>query len=84
MTSRDDRALRVGGWKSVTRPGSGAELYDLEADPDELMTLAHVDSSRAALLSAELARIVHGWSSEEPLEPDAETREKLRALGYVH
>jgi hypothetical protein len=35
-------------------------------------------------MSGELARIVHDWSGEEPPEPDAETREKLRALGYVH
>lgn len=84
MTSRDDRALRAGGWKFVTRPASGAELCDLETDPDELLNLAHRDSSRAAAMSGELARIVHGWSGEEPPESDAETREKLRALGYVH
>ena len=83
-TDIEGRALRAHGWKFVTRPGSGAELYDLKTDPDELLNLAHTDSSRATLLSAELARIVHVWSGEEPPEADAETREKLRALGYVH
>ena len=83
MTSRDDRAPGAVGWKFVIRPGWGAELYDLVVDPDELMKLAHAYSSRAPLLSGELARIVHGWSSEELLEPDAETREKLMALGCV-
>jgi arylsulfatase A-like enzyme len=83
-TDVEGRALRAGGWKFVTRPGSGAELYDLESDPDELLNLAHADSSMAAVMSGELARIVHGWSDEETPEPDEETREKLRALGYVH
>ena len=83
-TDIEGRALRANGWKFVTRPGSGAELYDLKTDPDELLNLVHTDSSRATLLSAELARIVHVWSGEEPPEADAETREKLRALGYVH
>ena len=83
-TDVEGRALRAGGWKFVTRPGSGAELYDLENDPDELLNLVHADSSMATAMSGELARIVHGWSGEEPPEPDEETREKLRALGYVH
>jgi len=83
-TDVEGRALRAGGWKFVTRPGLGAELYDLENDLDELLNLAHSDSSRAAVMSGELARIVHDWSGEETPEPDAETREKLRALGYVH
>ncbi|MCK5596201.1 MAG: sulfatase [Candidatus Eisenbacteria sp.] len=83
-TDVEGRALRAGGWKFVTRPGSSAELYDLESDPDELLSLAHSDNCTAAAMSGELARIVHGWSGEEPPEPDAETREKLRALGYVH
>ena len=84
MTSRDDRALRPGGWKFVTRRGLGAELYDPEEDPDELMNLVHTDSSRAPLSPSKLARIVHGWSSGELHEPDAERRGKLRTPGYVH
>ncbi len=86
MSSRDDRARgpsRVGEVLFVAVV-SGAELYDLENDPDELLNLAHTDSSLAAAMSGELARIVHGWSGGEPPEPDEETREKLRALGYVH
>ena len=86
MSSRDDRVLRPSrvGEVLFVAAVSGAELFDLESDPDELLNMAHSDSSRAAAMSSELARIVHGWSGEEPPEPDAETREKLRALGYVH
>ena len=86
MTSRDDgaRGPSRGGDVLFVAAVSGAELYDLESDPDELLNLAHSDNYRATVMSGELARIVHGWSGEEPPEPDEETREKLRALGYVH
>lgn len=62
MTSRDDRARgpsRVGEVLFVAAV-SGAELYDLENDPDELLNLVHADSSMPTAMSGELARIVHG------------------------
>jgi arylsulfatase len=82
-TDVEGRALRDGRWKYVARPGGGVELYDLASDPDELLNIAHSESDRLGAMSFELARIVHDWSGESPPEPDAETREKLRALGYI-
>jgi arylsulfatase A-like enzyme len=82
-TDVEGRALRDGRWKYVTRPDGGLELYDLSGDPDELLNVAHKESDRLEGMSFELARIVHDWMDTSLPEPDAETREKLRALGYI-
>jgi arylsulfatase A-like enzyme len=79
------RALRDASAKYVEAPRP--ELYDLEADPGELKNLAPAFPARAAewrarLLEAERA-LAASRPAEAPVEPDAETRERLAALGYA-
>jgi len=64
--------------------GYARALYDLEADPAEVVNVIDEHSEVAARLSAELA----AWSASIPTqapppERDQEQLEMLRALGYV-
>ncbi len=76
---RDDRKL-------VVAPQS--ELYDLQADPNELRNLFEVDRPTAVSLHDRLRRMVGGDTEmltqvAANLPVDRETRDKLGALGYV-
>ncbi len=57
------------------------ELYDLEADADQLVDLAEARPE----LAGDLASILAGWerTMEGPEAVDAETRRQLAALGYA-
>jgi arylsulfatase A-like enzyme len=57
------RSVRSEGWKLVVGP-DGEELYDLEADPDELEDLREARPDRAAELRTTLAE-------ERGVDPDA-------------
>jgi len=57
------------------------ELFDLEADPGEKTNLAAERASAVASMGEWLAKQVGGVTAPETI--DAETREKLAALGYV-
>jgi len=69
------------------------ELYDHRNDPTELRDLAKVDPARAAALRSraksfldsrpELADVAPSGGSPSLEHLDAETRERLQALGYV-
>jgi arylsulfatase A-like enzyme len=82
-------ALRRGLWKGIWNAGPGSlELYDLAADPRET-TDAVTNNGGVA---AEMRRQANRWLDEcrrnaRPSEGsggvDAQTREKLRALGYI-
>jgi arylsulfatase A-like enzyme len=83
------RALRDGRFKHVRR-WSREELYDLQRDPGERQNLAGVEQGTARKLAAEAERLEREAASllasvgpGKPVEPDAETRERLRALGYI-
>ena len=80
------RALRTDRWKLVDAPKP--ELYDLQADPDELYNLASRQPEKVAELTDRLARLARTVSAPSldrsiAVEVDSETREKLLALGYV-
>ncbi len=79
------RALRVDGLKYISAPRP--ELYDLARDPGEAHNLAAAQSGRLAAWQARLRateRTLTGMrSAQAPAEPDAETRERLAALGYA-
>lgn len=61
------------------------ELYDLDADPAESVNLAERQPETAKELKAELSRLMGEMKrrAPQPLNVDAETLERLSALGYV-
>ena len=78
-------AVRSGGFKYVRAPRP--ELYDLAADPKELVNLFDGDRRRAALLDDLLGRTMDA-SARRAVAADAspmskETMEALRSLGYL-
>ncbi len=76
-------ALRDGGYKYIEAPRP--ELYDLESDPGETRNLADREPDRLRQMRAKLAKLVEGFpkSLSSRLQPDPETIEKLRSLGYT-
>jgi arylsulfatase A-like enzyme len=83
-SNRDAKMVRFQGWKYILG-AERAELYDLTSDPGELTSLTDREPERAAELDALLRR----WDTGVPevradeAEPDRESLELLRSLGYV-
>jgi hypothetical protein len=61
--------------------GPDPELYDLESDPDERNNLVASERVRASRLREHLDTIDREIG--DPSDEDAETRQKLAALGYI-
>jgi arylsulfatase A-like enzyme/Tfp pilus assembly protein PilF len=59
------------------------ELYDLEADPGETKNLAALEPQRLEELRAQLGRLRQSDPGLARQEESADTRERLRALGYL-
>jgi arylsulfatase A-like enzyme len=82
--NRNAKAVRFQGWKYILG-AEHAELYDLRSDPGELMNLIDREPGRAA----ELEALLRQWDAGVPevradeTEPDRESLELLRSLGYV-
>lgn len=92
-------AVRDGEWKLIYTPdpvdqslqtGSLYELYDLKKDPRETTNLYDPQNDDAA----RLRHVLHAWSDpwidyaygklpQKPPVVDDETRQKLKALGYI-
>src|SRR5262245_23940985 len=70
-----------GGWKYVELPIP--ELYDLGADPREEHDLASREPARLESMRARLAPFRADDAGARPSAEDAETRERLRSLGYT-
>jgi arylsulfatase A-like enzyme len=90
IDSEDCRALRNERWKFIADLKHGDEmLFDLAADPGELVNLVGVDTTQAGELRRKMAAIVAANSSIaqggflEYHELDAESIEQLKALGYI-
>ncbi len=86
FSSRVSMGVRLPPWKYVDSPEIGLrELYDIHADPGELLNLVE---ERPEIV-AELASILESWlaTTERRETADAELSperlEALRALGYV-
>ena len=80
----DLRAVRADGWKVIDAPRP--ELYNLRDDPREQNNLHDSQPALAARMLAEAARLGRSLSGDAPevtAEPDRETLERLRSLGYV-
>jgi arylsulfatase A-like enzyme len=88
---RLERSLFAGGFKLVTSSRGKRELYALEQDPDEYHNLFDEEPEQAAVLQG----LLDDWmaandeflndelGSDEQLEIDEETLDRLRALGYI-
>jgi len=78
-------ALRGDDFKFVAL--KGGELYDLRSDPDERHNLCPEEPARCAEFAAEVAALGQADDGalppREPVELDAATRDRLRALGYA-
>jgi arylsulfatase A-like enzyme len=78
--------VRHGRWKYIeAHEEDTRELFDLEADPEEIRNLAAADPDRARRLSSLIAawRARYGVEGTAVEDDSAETIDALRALGYV-
>ena len=75
------RGVIRGGVKYVDLPIP--ELYDLRSDPHEALNEAAAAPGRVEPLRALLAPWLAGDGASRPRRVDAETRERLRSLGYL-
>lgn len=76
------RSWREGGFKWIRAPRP--ELYALEGDPEENTNRAPADIARSRALDAALSRaLAETGESNARRARDAESEERLRALGYV-
>src|SRR5690606_22527819 len=78
------RAIRADGYKAIDAPRP--ELYNLRDDPGELHNLYASQQALADRMIAEAARLdreMRGGKEVVVAEPDRETMERLRSLGYV-
>lgn len=82
------RAIGLGSYKLIERDDGDDALYDLAQDPQEQRNLLETDPVRAREIRARalagLPPLASASSTRKPPEADAETRERLRALGYAH
>jgi arylsulfatase A-like enzyme/tetratricopeptide (TPR) repeat protein len=82
----DVRSVRMGGWKYIELPKP--ELYDLTRDPAEHTNLFARESQRARSLRSRLLDVIGGSPESNVVgvatpKLDADTLQKLAALGYV-
>jgi len=74
-------AWRTAGWKLVDAPRP--ELYDLGADPGETRDVSAARGEEGRALRSELQRALEARPPDASTVPSSESRERLRALGYV-
>jgi len=75
-------AWRTAGFKFIKAPHP--ELYDLQSDPSEKANRAGEQGPRVSELSSQLEVALRQPTPSAPAQSvDAETAERLRALGYV-
>ena len=78
------RAIRADGWKAIDAPKP--ELYNLREDPKELHNRYAANQALADRMIAESVRAereITGGAAAIAAQPDRETAERLRSLGYV-
>lgn len=88
------KSLRVGHWKMIrsaadTDRYGAAQLFDLAADPRETTNVARKERRRLFELDEQMQRLERGWARNfrpeqgAKEELDEQTRNQLKALGYV-
>lgn len=78
------RSIRADGFKAIDAPKP--ELYNLRDDPGELRNLYGSQQALADRMIADAARMdreLSGGKAVAVQQPDRETLERLRSLGYV-
>jgi Flp pilus assembly protein TadD len=70
-------------WKVIAPEGAASELYDLEHDPAERDDASARKPEVVQAAAARLAAIRQGEAAPASAAASAETRERLRALGYI-
>lgn len=78
------RSLRADGWKAIDAPRP--ELYNLRDDPGERRNLYDTHRARADRMIAQVSRLSEELGGAGPVvvrQPDPDTLERLRSLGYV-
>jgi choline-sulfatase len=78
------RAVRADGWKAIDAPRP--ELYNLRDDPKEQRNLYESQRALADRMIAEAGRLAREFERAEAVparQPDRETLDRLRSLGYV-
>ena len=78
------RSVRADGWKAIDAPR--AELYKLGTDPAEAHNLYETERALGDRMVSEAARMgkdIGGANPAAVKQPDRETLERLRSLGYV-
>lgn len=77
------KAMRTGRWKYIEAPRP--ELYDLHADPDELVNLLEAAPDTARIFRERLARYLAGAPPVEVAESQisSEALERIQSLGYL-
>ncbi|MFH1844647.1 MAG: sulfatase [bacterium] len=80
------RSLRVGDLRLTVSNLGAVQLHDLTSDPLQQHDLTAERPGDLARMQETLSQMPFGgWLLDEAAVPmDAETREKLRSLGYVH
>jgi arylsulfatase A-like enzyme len=77
-------SVRDGSWKFIWNSGHAHELYDLATDPEERRNVIAEHPDVAAKLLAKIeARIAAMPTADDAAPLSDETRDALRALGYV-
>jgi arylsulfatase A-like enzyme len=81
------KAIRTDSLKYIWSSNGDSELYDLALDPEENRDIRPDHGEAAAALEARLNRWLasfeHAGKSREVEDLDSETRQRLRALGYI-
>jgi arylsulfatase A-like enzyme len=80
---RVDRAAIRWPYKWIRGTAGTRELYDLAGDPQETRNLYNSKHPAVETLDAELRRWLSRAHRAEPLQPDRETLQRLKSLGYT-
>ncbi len=70
-------------YKLISGTAGKRELYDLAADPQETRDLYDPEHPVVKALEAKLKRWLSRVERAEPLQPDRDTLQRLKSLGYT-
>jgi len=76
------QALTDGRWMAI-RGGASTELYDVQADPQELHDVSASQTATAAAMTTRIEAIRASGGARASGTVSPETAERLRSLGYV-